>query len=93
MAATKHLHRYSSAAVAHLDELLDDALKATFPASDPVAISFELGVIRTRNDNDDRVFKGLWKPGRSSECRTWVNEQASRAAAHVHGRDHHLARW
>lgn len=48
MAATKHLHRYSSAAVAHLDELLDDALKATFPASDPVAISFELGVIRTR---------------------------------------------
>ena len=56
MAATKHLHRYSLAAVAHLDELLDDALKATFPASDPVAISFELGVIRTRNSNDDRVF-------------------------------------
>ena len=29
------------AALAHIDELLDDALKATFPASDPVAISIE----------------------------------------------------
>jgi hypothetical protein len=56
MPATKPPHRYSSAAVAHLDELLDDALKATFPASDPVAINFALGVTRARNNNDDRVF-------------------------------------
>jgi hypothetical protein len=28
--------------MAHLDELLDEALKATFPASDPVAIDVEL---------------------------------------------------
>jgi hypothetical protein len=29
------------ATVAHLDELLDEALKETFPASDPVAIDVE----------------------------------------------------
>jgi len=51
MPATKPPHRYSSAAVAHLDELLDEALKATFPASDPVAINFELGMTRARNNN------------------------------------------
>ena len=28
--------------MAHLDELLDQALKDTFPASDPVAINVEL---------------------------------------------------
>jgi hypothetical protein len=33
----------AAAALAHIDELLDDALKATFPASDPVAISIERG--------------------------------------------------
>jgi hypothetical protein len=30
------------AAMAHLDELLDEALKHTFPASDPVAINVEI---------------------------------------------------
>jgi hypothetical protein len=30
------------AAMAHLDELLDEALKDTFPASDPVAINVEI---------------------------------------------------
>ena len=28
--------------MAHLDELLDEALKETFPASDPVAINVEI---------------------------------------------------
>ena len=28
--------------MAHLDELLDEALKETFPASDPIAINVEL---------------------------------------------------
>jgi hypothetical protein len=31
----------AAAALAHIDQLLDEALKATFPASDPVAISIE----------------------------------------------------
>jgi hypothetical protein len=30
-----------AAALTHIDELLDEALKATFPASDPVAINSE----------------------------------------------------
>ena len=28
-------------AIAHMNELLDEALKQTFPASDPIAINFE----------------------------------------------------
>ena len=38
----KRLHRPVRATMAHLDELLDEALKETFPASDPVAINVEL---------------------------------------------------
>ena len=38
----KRLHQPLPAAMAHLDELLDEALKDTFPASDPVAINVEL---------------------------------------------------
>ena len=52
MPATKYPDRHSSAAIAHFNELLDDALKATFPASDPIAINFELGMTRARNNND-----------------------------------------
>ena len=37
----KKPQRAPAAALAHIDELLDDALKAKFPASDPVAISIE----------------------------------------------------
>lgn len=42
MAATKRTHRRLRAATAHLNELLDEALKETFPASDPIAIDVEL---------------------------------------------------
>ena len=52
MPATKPPLKYSSAAIEHLNELLDDALKTTFPASDPIAIYFELGMTRARNSND-----------------------------------------
>ena len=38
----KRLHRPLRATMTHLDELLDEALKETFPASDPVAIDVEL---------------------------------------------------
>lgn len=51
MPATKRPHKYSSASIAHLNELLDDALMTMFPASDPVAINFELGMTRARNNN------------------------------------------
>jgi hypothetical protein len=44
MRATKHPHRLRPlrATTAHLNELLDEALRETFPASDPVAIDIEL---------------------------------------------------
>jgi hypothetical protein len=38
----KHQHKSSSAEIARPDELLDEALKQTFPASDPIAINVEL---------------------------------------------------
>jgi hypothetical protein len=41
MPAEKKPHRASSAALAHLDELLDEALEQTFPASDAVAVDIE----------------------------------------------------
>jgi hypothetical protein len=41
MAINKKLRTASPAAAAHLDELLDEALQETFPASDPVAINIE----------------------------------------------------
>jgi hypothetical protein len=47
----------ATAALAHIDELLDDALKATFPASDPGAISIERGADereRLRSSREER---------------------------------------
>ena len=37
----KKAYEPSAATLAHIDELLDEALKQTFPASDPVAINIE----------------------------------------------------
>ena len=42
MLLPKNLREPHPAAMAHLDELLDEALKDTFPASDPVAINVEI---------------------------------------------------
>jgi hypothetical protein len=39
----KKPRRAPAAELAHIDELLDEALKGTFPASDPVAIDIEHG--------------------------------------------------
>jgi hypothetical protein len=39
----------SAATLAHIDELLDEALKQTFPASDPVAINIERASDRWRD--------------------------------------------
>ena len=43
MVSTDKKSQAAAAALIHLDELLDEALKATFPASDPVAINIERG--------------------------------------------------
>jgi hypothetical protein len=42
MIAPKNPQQSSSAAMAHMNDLLDEALKQTFPASDPIAINVEL---------------------------------------------------
>jgi hypothetical protein len=42
MSATKILHKPAPAVMAHLDQLLDEALQETFPASDPIAVAVEL---------------------------------------------------
>ena len=42
-------HKASATTLAHIDELLDEALKQTFPASDPVAINVE----RTTDEQRD----------------------------------------
>jgi hypothetical protein len=43
MLTDKKPQRASPAELAHIDELLDEALNQTFPASDPVAINIERG--------------------------------------------------
>ena len=46
---TKNQPRRSSrAAIGHLDQLLDEALRETFPASDPVAIAIDIDFSRHR---------------------------------------------
>jgi hypothetical protein len=42
MLPQKNSQKRLAAATAHLNELLDEALKETFPASDPIAINVEL---------------------------------------------------
>ena len=42
MIALKRTRKSSPGAMAHMNDLLDEALKGTFPASDPIAINIEL---------------------------------------------------
>jgi hypothetical protein len=42
MLTQKNSQKRLAAATAHLNELLDEALKETFPASDPILINVEL---------------------------------------------------
>ena len=42
MITPKNPQKPPSAAIAHMNDLLDEALAETFPASDPIAINIEL---------------------------------------------------
>jgi hypothetical protein len=42
MLAQKNTRKPLPAAIAHMNELLDEALEETFPASDPIAINVEV---------------------------------------------------
>lgn len=46
MLVAKPPHTLDRAAIAHLDVLLDEALRQTFPASDPIAITIEVQLSR-----------------------------------------------
>ena len=53
MLTPKNTQKPLPATIAHLNELLDEALEETFPASDPIAINVELespehGITTTR---------------------------------------------
>jgi hypothetical protein len=54
--ADKKPQRAPAAALAHIDELLDEALKETFPASDPVAIDIERGADEREVLKSSRFF-------------------------------------
>ena len=53
MTSTKKPHDSSSKGRVHIDELLDEALTETFPASDPVAINIE------RNLDDLKIVTSM----------------------------------
>ena len=52
MGVTTRFQELSSAARAHLDELLDQALEETFPASDPIAKRWSLKVRDVEKDRN-----------------------------------------
>ena len=52
MIAPKNPQKSSSAAMAHMNDLLDEALKETFPACDPIAIGVELKAPGAPNGHD-----------------------------------------
>jgi hypothetical protein len=70
MPAEKKPHRASSAALTHLDELLDEALEQTFPASDAVAIDIDIERESHAWGTSSRFpHSARWQPeGRSEEC-------------------------
>jgi hypothetical protein len=70
MPADKKPHRASSAALAHLDGLLDEALEQTFPASDAVAIDIDIERdIQAWGTSSRFPHSARWQPeGRPKEC-------------------------
>jgi len=56
MRSRKHPHRVRETATSHLNELLDEALKETFPASDPIAVDVE----RLRRRDSDEAPAGTF---------------------------------
>jgi hypothetical protein len=58
MGVTTRFQELSSAARAHLDELLDQALEETFPASDPIAVAVELERMEDKSSESQGHRKG-----------------------------------
>lgn len=49
MLTAKPLRKPDRVAMMHLDQLLDEALQETFPASDPIAVAIELETVPARS--------------------------------------------
>jgi hypothetical protein len=68
MGARTHLQKLSSAARAHLNELLDEALEETFPASDPIAVAVEFETMENKSSESQGHRKGF---GRGIHAQVW----------------------
>jgi predicted 3-demethylubiquinone-9 3-methyltransferase (glyoxalase superfamily) len=61
----KHRYRPSPVVMAHLNQLLDEALNETFPASGPIAIAVE---VESTEETD--FYNAVQSRSRSEAC-TW----------------------
>ena len=57
MMTPKNPQKSPSTAMAHMNDLLDEALKETFPASDPIAINVDLESPRAPSRHNGRVSR------------------------------------
>ena len=55
----------------HLEQLLDQALADSFPASDPVAIDFEAPVSDHATNTEAGSISSVIRPRSPSRCRSW----------------------
>ncbi len=55
----------------HLEQLLDQALADSFPASDPVAINFEAPVCDHAGNTEAGSLPSVIRPRTPSRCRSW----------------------
>jgi hypothetical protein len=55
----------------HLEQLLDQALADSFPASDPVAIDFEAPVCDHARNTEAGGLPSVIRPRSPSRCRSW----------------------
>jgi hypothetical protein len=62
----KNPQKSLSAAIARKNDLLDEALKETFPASNPIAINVELESPGARNGRNTRVLRSAQRPRKAS---------------------------
>jgi hypothetical protein len=62
MRAPKNPQKSLLAALAHKNDLLDEALKETFPPSDSIAINVELESPGARNGRDTRLSRSAHSP-------------------------------
>ena len=81
----KHQRRPFPAVIAHLNQLRDEALNETFPASDPVAIAVEFASAEETSFYSAVDSRSRSEPSKQTVRRAnkgWVGEQCIRDRAH-----------